>query len=788
MWRFGDFEVDVGRRQLRRRGEVVHLEPQAFDLLVVLIEQRDRVVSKEQLLDGVWGHRFVSETNLTTRVKEIRRAVGDDGTAQHTIANVRGRGYRFVGDVDDSADDGGLVGRDADLAELRAALARARLVTLTGPGGVGKSTLARAVARGAVHLVELVALGAGTEVVPSVARSCDVLFDTARPEDAVRAIARLDVLLVLDNCEHVVDEVGALVDELLHANESRIRVLATSQVPLGVSGEALVEVRPLGVEAASQLFARRAREALPSWDVGSGDDRVDRIVAQLDGLPLTIGMTAARVRSMTVDDLERVIVDQSGLLQMSHRTPAHRHRSVSSLVKWSAQLLDPPQHRAFVDFSVFAGRVTATDAAAVLAPSDPHDAVIHLASLAERSLLVADLTGNETRYSMLSTVRAVAGRWLEESGREHESRQRHAAYVARALGEIDDVLRSPQEGDGRQRLDGLVDEARAAYSWAERHDASLADAMSAALFHAAYTSFWREPAEWSRRLLRRHGDDGARFPGAALVAAGAAAHRGDLADARRVASAVAVASTGRLRAIAFELLADVALYEGDMDGAQRAADELGRIGRESGDAHASAFAVVDAALARVYGGDPRGALDVLDGVTLGPLAPTDGAWLAFTRGDALSALRAPEAVDAFREAIDLGNSVGNRFVVSVARVSMASADARAGEVERAFDGFAIALGDYLRHGNQTHAVTAMRNVVGLLASVGDDQGAAVLAGAAHDGLRPSYGTQAERISETLDAVKRRVGTTQFEKWFDEGLSLGDDRVRIAAEIVERHRR
>jgi predicted ATPase len=776
----------------------VHLEPQAFDLLVCLIDQRDRVVSKVELLDGVWGHRFVSEANLTTRVKEVRRAVGDDGTRQHTVANVRGRGYRFVADVQrvDESSDAGLVGRDPDLASLRDALARARLVTLTGPGGVGKSTLARAVAADAgrsgadgVHLIELVALDPDAPVLPAVARALDVLLDTERAGDAVRAIARLDALLVLDNCEHVVDAVAALVHDLLHAHGSKVRLLATSQVPLGVSGESLVEVRPLPVDEASELFARRAREALASWDAADGADRIDRLVAQLDGLPLTIEMAAARVRSMTLDDLERMIADRRGLLQMSHRTPAKRHRSLESLVTWSAQLLDPQQHRRFTEFSVFAGRVTASDAAAVLAPDAAEEAAVDLAALAERSLLVVDLTGTETRYSMLSTVRDVAGRWLEASGAVQATRARHAEHVTAVLRDVDDVLRTPRELDGRRRLDALVDETRAAFRWAEHDCVDLAGEMSAALFHAAHSSLWQEPVEWSRSLLARHGGDELHFPGAVLLVAGAGAHRGDLADARAMASRVASTGAGRIRALALELLADIALYEGDLDGAARASDDLGRLGLELGDSHASAFGVADAALARVYGGDAAGALELIDSTALGPLAPTDGAWVAYARGDALSALGAPEAADAFRTAIELGRTVGNRFVVSVSRVSLATEHARVGELRLALDGFAIALRDFLRHGNQTHAITAIRNLVGVLAAVGDDRGAAILAGAvSDDGLRVSYGIEAERISDTLDEVRRRAGAAQLEAWFEEGRTLDLDRVRVAAELVDQHRR
>lgn len=149
MVRFGDVEVDVPGRELRRGGQQVHLEPQAFDLLAELLEHRDRVLSKNDLFDGVWGHRFVSDANLTTRIKEIRRALGDDGARQHTIRNVPGRGYRFVaeleveGTTERPAGAARLIGRDDEMAELLAALIRSPVVTLTGPGGVGKSTLAR---------------------------------------------------------------------------------------------------------------------------------------------------------------------------------------------------------------------------------------------------------------------------------------------------------------------------------------------------------------------------------------------------------------------------------------------------------------------------------------------------------------------------------------------------------------------------------------------------------------------------------------------------------------------
>jgi DNA-binding winged helix-turn-helix (wHTH) protein len=181
VYRFGECELDVAARELRRAGAPVHLEPQALDLLAHLLEHRDRVVSKVELLDGVWGHRFVSEANLTTRVKEVRRAVGDDGTRQAVIRNVRGRGYRFVAAVEAGATGAPgiharLIGRSGELRAIVDLLERTPLVTILGPGGVGKSTLAREVVTdigGAYadghHVVELAALDAESDVALAVA-------------------------------------------------------------------------------------------------------------------------------------------------------------------------------------------------------------------------------------------------------------------------------------------------------------------------------------------------------------------------------------------------------------------------------------------------------------------------------------------------------------------------------------------------------------------------------------------------------------------------------------------
>lgn len=742
MYRFGECEIDAAVRELRRRGELVHLEPQAFDLLVLLIDQRDRVVSKAELLDGVWGHQFVSEANLTTRVKEARRAVGDDGTRQGLIRNVRGRGYRFVGILDDASANTStdapmtseLIGRNDELQAIVDLVRRGTLVTIVGPGGVGKSALARAVATSLAagyadgeHVVELAPMEDGADLAVAVARALDVVLDRDRPDDAIRAMARLPALLVLDNCEHVVDDVATLVAHLVATADANVRILATSQVRLGLSAETVVPVGPLSVADSTVLFVERARAVAPAFDVEAiGRERVEQLVSVLDRLPLTIEMAAARLGSMAFDELAHAIDEGSALLKMTHRAPAHRHRSLGSVVEWSTSLLEPTQRELFSAFSVFAGRVTASDAGSVLAPDDPRGALFELGALAERSLLVAHVDGPETSYSMLTTVRAVASKWLDETDQADVVRRRHAEHIAGVLRSIDDQLRTPDEPRARQRLATIVDEVRVAFRWARDHDALLASDMSASLFHAAHSTLWHEPAEWARELLDAHPASAPNsLWGARLMVAGVAVHRGELESAHEHASAAERVTSGRLRGIALELLADIALNQGALDSAISTANEMRQLGDELGDPHFSAFAASDLAMAYTHKGDATRALREL-GDGLGELAPTDAAWIACTRGLAWMGRDAHLAIEALVEAIELGELVGNRYVIGVARSFLAVEYARIGETGPALDAFADAFSDFQRHGNRTDATFLMPWLMGWLEGIGEDRRVALI--------------------------------------------------------------
>ncbi|MEZ5348120.1 MAG: winged helix-turn-helix domain-containing protein [Microthrixaceae bacterium] len=250
MTRFGDVTVDEPARELRLDGELQHLEPQAFDVLSFLLANRDRVVAKSEILDEVWGDQFVSESALTTRIKEIRRAVGDDGRTQAVIKNVRGRGYRFVAEIRDTPRSGAedaavgtrrplparraLVGRGVPSVTAVEAAESSRVVTLLGPGGVGKTSLAIDIAHqlaparaDGAFFVDLTPITDSDDVLASMRQAAGYVQVSAE-QQTIESLRALDALLVIDNCEHVLDAVSSLVRVLVDET-TQLSVLATSR-------------------------------------------------------------------------------------------------------------------------------------------------------------------------------------------------------------------------------------------------------------------------------------------------------------------------------------------------------------------------------------------------------------------------------------------------------------------------------------------------------------------------------------------------------------------------------
>ena len=422
MFRFGRSAVDVASRSVEFDGEPRHLEPQAFDLLAYLLVHRNRVVAKTELLDEVWGDQFVSESALTTRIKEIRRAVGDDGKRQEVIKNFRGRGYRFVAPIDETSPDRAavtlgpwpvatsLIGRDDDLASTIRLLDSSHLVTLVGPGGVGKTSLARDVARlrGELHgdgvaLVQLARLRDPAAVRHALRRDTDL--DEAGPSDAelAAALAELDMLVVLDNCEHLIAEVARLVSSIIEAS-GRVRFLATSRERLGLSTERVWPVEPLSEDAAHRLLLERARSAHPSYAFPPASERtVMELLNRLDRLPLAIEMAAALLPSLDPNELLSVLDDRLVLLSTSDRSADDRHRTIGELIGWSEDLLDEREREVLTCLSTFAGPAVAPDVAAVVEIDSAELVVGSLATCVDHSLVVADTVRQPTTYRLLET-------------------------------------------------------------------------------------------------------------------------------------------------------------------------------------------------------------------------------------------------------------------------------------------------------------------------------------------------------------------------------------------------
>jgi predicted ATPase len=377
-----------------------------------------------------------------------------------------------------------LIGRAAELDQVIAALTgRARMLTLTGPGGVGKTRLALASSvaaapelGSATAWVPLASVAEAAGVAPMVAAALGVrATGEATADQIVDAVGAQRVLVVLDNCEHVVAATAELAAELL-ARCPGVRLLATSRELLKVPGEHVLTVPALAVpagesppgqlgrSAAVELFVRR------TGDRGQqvGDDLlpvVAGIVRRLDGLPLAIELAAARTNVLTVEQVAAELAGSFELLADDASTAPARQRTMHDAIGWSFDLLDPDDRRAFAALSVFSGGWSLDAAAAVLSSTRPA-ALSVLSRLADRSLIQVDRSTGEARYDMLAVIREFAAERLAGSGRHDEVAGLHAAYAADLLANADRGLRGPEQAIWLTRLDAELENVRAAQTWA----------------------------------------------------------------------------------------------------------------------------------------------------------------------------------------------------------------------------------------------------------------------------------------------------------------------------------
>jgi predicted ATPase/class 3 adenylate cyclase len=427
------------------------------------------------------------------------------------------------------------VGRDQELAEVREGVAASRLVTLVGVGGVGKTRLA---IEAAVDLVGQYPDGvwlcelAGADDEPSmhqlVAASLGVV---SRPgldlrDSVVEFLAPKQLVVVLDNCEHLIDAAAELA-HVVTVRCPRVRVLATSREALALNGERVVRVGSLSLPErdataagsagdAVRLFVERAADARPGFHVD--DSNVEVIVElcrRLDGMPLALELAAARVASMTPVEISSHLDERFRLLAGRRRATVERHQTLRATVDWSYSLLDDTERRVFDRLGVFAGSFSADAAVAVCADGlESWDVLDGLATLTAKSLLVADATGDgATRYRMLETMRHYARERLAGDDDPDRWRSRHAEYYAELAREIGEALLGPDELAWRPRLAWELDDLRSAMNWSldrprDERCVRIIAALSvqAAHFDAAGIGTWamqcRERAEEAAPGLR----------------------------------------------------------------------------------------------------------------------------------------------------------------------------------------------------------------------------------------------------------------------------------------------
>ncbi|KAB2339156.1 AfsR/SARP family transcriptional regulator [Actinomadura rudentiformis] len=406
------------------------------------------------------------------------------------------------------------VGREEESERVGKLLRDGRLVTLTGPGGAGKTRLASEAAApfvaelpDGVWFVPLASVSDAGEVTQAVLAALGVVDvvrsaesrSTVRPADRLADfLAGKQMILVLDNCEHLIDAVAALVDRTL-GDAPGVRVLATSREPLGITGEALCPVPslplpPAGSDAGEamryasvRLFADRAAAARPGFAVDDASaPQVVAICRELDGIPLAIELAAARLRSLTPTQIAGRLGDRFRLLTGGSRTALPRHRTLRAVVDWSWDLLDDAERTVLRRLSVFAGGATPDGVARVCAPGRLTDDVIDVvAALIDKSLVIADGHA-EVRYRLLETVRVYAAERLEEAGEGDRIRSAHAAYFLELAERADPELRRADQLLWMNRLTAERDNCSAAF----RHIIETRDVTTGLRLVAALVWFW----------------------------------------------------------------------------------------------------------------------------------------------------------------------------------------------------------------------------------------------------------------------------------------------------------
>jgi predicted ATPase/DNA-binding winged helix-turn-helix (wHTH) protein len=514
---FGPFRLLPEQRILLADDKPVRLGSRALDILITLLERPGELVTKDEILRRVWPDTIVEETSLRVHIGALRKVLGDGHGGARYVANVPGRGYCFVALVERRGAGKGfaasvpapllgnlpapltrMIGRDETVANLASQLATRRFVSIVGPGGIGKTTVAvavaEAVAGGYEHSTRFLDLGALADpalVATALASALGVAVYSDDPVPGLLAfLADRQMLIVFDTCEHVIEAAAAVAEAVLRG-APRVHVLATSREPLRAEGEwvhrlASLESPPAGatLDAAAalrfpavQLFVERSTAASDSFSLADADVQiVSDICRRLDGIPLAIELAAAAVDMFGVRELAVRLDDRLSVLTRGRRTALPRHQTLRATLDWSYGILPEEERVVLRRLAVFAHGFSLDSAAAIAADDRISSSRVceAVTSLTAKSLLAADVSGDVVRYRLLDMTRAHALEKLRESDERARIFRHHAEHCGELLRRAATDWETQPSRTWRETYGRQIDDVRAALNWAFSPDGDTA--------------------------------------------------------------------------------------------------------------------------------------------------------------------------------------------------------------------------------------------------------------------------------------------------------------------------
>jgi predicted ATPase/DNA-binding SARP family transcriptional activator len=705
-----------------------------------------------------------------------------------------------------------LVGRDDDLDLIERLLATGRILTLFGPGGVGKTRLARRLANtvapsfaDGVRWVELGPVHDEGAVTAAVAAALEIQQRPQRSlaDSIVDVLAPRRLLLVLDNCEHVIDTVSELVELVLQWCP-QVQVLATSREPLGIAAELVWSVPPLPVPSdadqpladlavvpAVQLFVARATAAQADFALDDGNRRaIAELCIRLDGVPLALELAAARMRSMSAAELAARLPERFRVLAGSRRATDPRHRTLRDLVQWSYDLLTPLEQQLFDRLSVFAGSFVLERAEQVCAGDgiDARDVAGLLGVLVDKSMLVMQRAGSRVRYRQLETLREFGREQLVASPGYAAVRAAHAAEHAELADDAARGFGGPDEAAWMVEVDASFDDLREAHGAAvDAGDADQALRIVVGLREHAWRRIRYELLTWADATVAMPGAaEHKKFPVALGVVGYGRFVRGELTGAIEVGEE-AVAAAERLgvgtsglpeRAMGNALFYLRREHEAIplMD---RMIDATKATGAPSLVAHAYYMrSVAETSVGNPAGGTELAALSSAAAIESG--SPTALAQADFARGVSFESTDPDRALALLDRCVQHAESVGNRWIRAFALTESLGIRALHGDAKEALAQYGDVIDTWFRNGDWANLWLSLRHVFAIFQKLGHDEIAATLFGALDAAAVmhafPLEPTTANQLVVAVTQLTTRLGDEAFVDAAEHGRSMRDEEV------------